>query len=681
MLRVCFNCYGNYTTDKVYQWDQNHTIKVMGLDLDYAPAIHFCNKLSTEAIVVHSEKVEDGFTAPIPNILLQEPYNIFAYVHIYDVNNESAKTIELVTIPLVKRIKPSEYEFIDNSDIMNFERLETDIADFIAKVTADFEEHKEYVESLVYKPNILFNTEDFVTPYLLTTETKTYGVIPYGAGVLRAVNNSNSSFKLILGEGLQPQSTNTNTWVFPLIDTSLTTISEDNPITVTLLTNKGVVSGTITTRTAVTVNIGDGAFSINRRLIESDSSVQGIAHCRDNVDALVIKPTTVDSTIRVKAIKAEYSPVFTGFAPKPYERYLDNYYSNQYSDANLEMAKAYTDTTAIEVMKSENLLFNADFAYNCPLNSAFNGVGDPGLAGWETLPNVSYKPTLGLLVTPDVGGPFLVQWLDNNTGNYGYKESGYLTIEWSTKTDTSTINTLVVPIGADKENYISSSLGNSFTLNSVDMQVYLTGTRFHLQIPTPVTATDANTTYIRSLKYEANDKATPIVHSSVESARLEAIADHVDARVSGCLTTANSYADAKANNALTNAKTYANTGDTNTLNSAKAYVQAEIYTGNFSANYEVHPNDTIQNCLLELHDSLADIQQCACTLRYGSSQTAFVTGQKYNVNVGVYLVMPRSTNSCYYMRVGKDSSGQVGVHYININAGATATIVYPTALA
>ena len=141
MLRVCFNCYGNYTTDTVYQWDQNHVLKIIGLDLEYAPAVHFCNKKSSEAIVVQSEKVADGFTAPIPNILLQEPYNIIAYVHIYDVNEENAKTVEIVNIPLTKRVKPSEYQFEDNVEIKNFERLETDIADFIAKMEGEFEDY------------------------------------------------------------------------------------------------------------------------------------------------------------------------------------------------------------------------------------------------------------------------------------------------------------------------------------------------------------------------------------------------------------------------------------------------------------------------------------------------------------------------------------------------------------
>ena len=141
MLRVCFNCYGNYTTDTVYQWDQNHVLHIIGLNLDYAPTVHFCNKKSTEAIVVQSKKEDDAIIVDVPNELLQEPYNIMAYIHTYDENH--AKTIELINIPLVKRVKPSEYQFTENVEIMSFERLEKDFTDFINLVEADFLEFKE----------------------------------------------------------------------------------------------------------------------------------------------------------------------------------------------------------------------------------------------------------------------------------------------------------------------------------------------------------------------------------------------------------------------------------------------------------------------------------------------------------------------------------------------------------
>lgn len=147
MLRVCFSCYGSYTTDQVYQWDLNHTIEIKGLTMDYAPTIHFCNKKSETALVVQSELNNGLITAPVPNELLQEPHSIIAYVHTYDENN--AKTVEIINIPLIRRPKPDDYQFTGNVDIMNFERLEADIAEFIKTVNDDFDAYTEETDARV----------------------------------------------------------------------------------------------------------------------------------------------------------------------------------------------------------------------------------------------------------------------------------------------------------------------------------------------------------------------------------------------------------------------------------------------------------------------------------------------------------------------------------------------------
>lgn len=144
MLRVCFNCYGSYTTDTVFQWDLNHILEIRGLTVDHAPTVHFCNRKSETAIVVQSEIDGDAIIAPVPNQLLQEPYNIIAYVHVYDENH--AKTVEIVNIPLTKRVKPDDYQFTENVDVMSFERLEKDITDFIALMTGNFNDHTAEVE-------------------------------------------------------------------------------------------------------------------------------------------------------------------------------------------------------------------------------------------------------------------------------------------------------------------------------------------------------------------------------------------------------------------------------------------------------------------------------------------------------------------------------------------------------
>lgn len=136
MLRVCLNCYGTYTTDSIYQWDLNQTLSITGLNVDDITAIHFCNKKCDTARVVNVTRDSEGVYAPIPNELLEEPYDVIAYVH--TINDNQAKTIEIINIPVIKRVKPDDYVFVENVDIVNFERLEGDIADYIATMNNAF---------------------------------------------------------------------------------------------------------------------------------------------------------------------------------------------------------------------------------------------------------------------------------------------------------------------------------------------------------------------------------------------------------------------------------------------------------------------------------------------------------------------------------------------------------------
>ena len=133
MLRVNLNCYGSYTTDSIYQWDQNHVLTLTGDNIDDISAIHYCNKKCDNARVVNVTRGSGEISAPIPNELLEMPYDVIAYVH--SIDNNQGKTIEIINIPVIKRVKPDEYEFVENVDIANFERLEKDINDFISSIT------------------------------------------------------------------------------------------------------------------------------------------------------------------------------------------------------------------------------------------------------------------------------------------------------------------------------------------------------------------------------------------------------------------------------------------------------------------------------------------------------------------------------------------------------------------
>lgn len=137
MLQVCFECYASYTTDSVYQWDLNRRLAIRGLDYDSAPAIHFSNKMSTEALVVQST-IEDGVIyCDVPNILLQEPYDIIGYV--CSCVDQELTTYETIRIPVITRVKPADYAYSDNVEILTYYALMSEITSVKASTEKELE--------------------------------------------------------------------------------------------------------------------------------------------------------------------------------------------------------------------------------------------------------------------------------------------------------------------------------------------------------------------------------------------------------------------------------------------------------------------------------------------------------------------------------------------------------------
>lgn len=101
-----------------YQWDKNRRIIIGGFKEDFIPpVVHFCNRNSTEVLGVQSEKYSDTeIIVVVPNILLEQPYNIILYVYLMDSEAEDAslKTTTTVEVPVRKRLKPSEYIYEEN---------------------------------------------------------------------------------------------------------------------------------------------------------------------------------------------------------------------------------------------------------------------------------------------------------------------------------------------------------------------------------------------------------------------------------------------------------------------------------------------------------------------------------------------------------------------------------------
>ena len=118
------------------QWDINQTLKIVlyGMDDGYmknAPYVHFANSQSYEALVVRSTLQGDNtIIVDIPNVLLQEPWPLLVYIYLNDSTDASSqKTIVKLDIPVQKRVKPSDYEYVENIDRITAEVIKQEIYD------------------------------------------------------------------------------------------------------------------------------------------------------------------------------------------------------------------------------------------------------------------------------------------------------------------------------------------------------------------------------------------------------------------------------------------------------------------------------------------------------------------------------------------------------------------------
>lgn len=163
----CLDIYGN-TIYNFFQWDvdQKIVIRLDGCDESYlsiAPEFHYSNIKTKEAYVVRSVvSNRDTITAPVPNILLQEPYPMQVYVYLTDSKHVSSqKTILYSEIPVRKRNRPSDYQYVENIERITAEKIkqeiEADIANLKGETITAIEEKKKAVIASMDK------SEKFIT--------------------------------------------------------------------------------------------------------------------------------------------------------------------------------------------------------------------------------------------------------------------------------------------------------------------------------------------------------------------------------------------------------------------------------------------------------------------------------------------------------------------------------------
>lgn len=143
---ICYDSDG-IPLEKLTQWDMGQTIAIKGVPIDQAPSFHFANANSERALVVPSAVQNGALVANIPNILLQEALPILVYVY-YRKSKESAKTKYSVMIKVTPRKKPSDYNFKENIEYIDWTYINSEARKLIKEMTAQIQESKDVLQSV-----------------------------------------------------------------------------------------------------------------------------------------------------------------------------------------------------------------------------------------------------------------------------------------------------------------------------------------------------------------------------------------------------------------------------------------------------------------------------------------------------------------------------------------------------
>lgn len=99
----------NNENKKLYQWDVEQRVYC---DNPNVTEVHFSNK-AADALVV---ECKDGI-ADIPNIILQQPFDLYVYA------SDGVITLESLFIPVIARTKPADYVYTE-TELKSYEALE-----------------------------------------------------------------------------------------------------------------------------------------------------------------------------------------------------------------------------------------------------------------------------------------------------------------------------------------------------------------------------------------------------------------------------------------------------------------------------------------------------------------------------------------------------------------------------
>ena len=131
-----FDKYGN-EIDHLTQWDINVTLKIYGFNYEIAPVCHFAKRYDKVAYTATSELSNGTVSVIVPNILLGEENPkcnpIKLYVFLYESELNTGRTLYEVDLPIVPKLRPLDYEYEDNREIIILSELKVRLESLVAR--------------------------------------------------------------------------------------------------------------------------------------------------------------------------------------------------------------------------------------------------------------------------------------------------------------------------------------------------------------------------------------------------------------------------------------------------------------------------------------------------------------------------------------------------------------------
>lgn len=126
-----YDQYGN-RLENLTQWDSNAIIQITSYPHTVAPVFHFTNHSEDESLTVRSTISQGTVSVVVPNVLLTRSRPIDVFVFQYDSASDEGRTIYHERIPVISKRKPNDYEYIDNTKIIEVSTLQMQLEALIA---------------------------------------------------------------------------------------------------------------------------------------------------------------------------------------------------------------------------------------------------------------------------------------------------------------------------------------------------------------------------------------------------------------------------------------------------------------------------------------------------------------------------------------------------------------------